>query len=65
MNVIENFVITSVEGDHISFRVQAHGGAERLARALRFEGLIEEERIDVSDFDIVQAVSTLDFFYSP
>jgi hypothetical protein len=65
MNVIENFVITSVEGDRISFRVQAHGGAERLARALRFEGLIEEERIDVSDFDIVQAVSTLDFFYSP
>ena len=65
MNVIENFVITTVEGDRISFRVQAHGGAERLARALRFEGLIEEERIDVSDFDIVQAVNTLDFFYNP
>ena len=65
MNVIENFVITTVEGDRISFRVLAHGGAERLARALRFEGLLEEERIDVSDFDIVQAVSTLDFFYNP
>ncbi len=65
INVIENFVITTVEGDRISFRVAVHGGAERLARALRFEGLIEEERIDVSDFDIVQAVSTLDFFYNP
>jgi hypothetical protein len=65
MNVIENFVITTVAGDRISFRVQAHGGAERLARALRFEGLIEEERIDVSDFDIVQAVNTLDFYYNP
>ena len=65
MNVIENFVVTTVEGDRISFRVLAHGGAERLARALRFEGLLEEERIDVSDFDIVQAVSTLDFFYNP
>ena len=65
MNIIDNFAITMVEGDRISFRVNAHGGAERLARALRFEGLIEEERIDMSDFDIDEPVTELDFFYSP
>jgi len=64
MNIIDNFTITTVEGDSISFRVSAHGGAERLARALRFEGLIEEERID-TDFGIDEPVTELDFFYSP
>jgi len=64
MNVIDSFVVTLVEGDRISFRVLAHGGAERLARALRFEGLIEEERID-SDLDLERELDTLDFFYSP
>jgi hypothetical protein len=65
MNVIDSFVISAVTGDRISFRVNAHGGAARLARALRFEGLIEEERIDVGDFDIDDSVSALNFFYSP
>ena len=65
MNVIENFSISTVEGERIGFRVNAHGGAVRLARALRFEGLIEEERIDVGNFDIEDPVSTLDFYYSP
>ncbi len=64
MNVIDSFVVTLVEGDRISFRVLAHGGAERLARALRFAGLIEEERID-SDLDFEPELDTLDFFYSP
>ncbi len=65
MNVIENFAISTVEGDRISFRVDAHGGAERLARALRFQGLIEEERIDDGDFDFEDTAIALDFFYSP
>jgi hypothetical protein len=64
MNVIDSFVVTFVEGDRISFRVLAHGGAERLARALRFAGLIEEERID-RDLDFDPELDTLDFFYSP
>ncbi len=65
MNVIESFVVTTVEGDRISFRVLAHGGAERLARALRFVGFIEEERIDVGPFGIEESLSSLDFFYNP
>ena len=65
MNIIDHFAITIVAGDRVSFRVNAHGGAERLARALRFEGLIEEERIDVSDFGIEDPVTELDFYYSP
>ena len=71
MNVIDNFAITEVAGDRISFRVNAHGGASRLARALRFEGLIEQERIDMSDFDdmgdfdIDERLTSLDFFFNP
>ena len=64
MNIIDNFAIMTVAGDRISFRVNAHGGAERLARALRFEGFIEEERID-NDFGIDEPVSELNFFYNP
>ena len=64
MNVIDSFAISSVAGDRTSFRVNAHGGAERLARALRFEGFIEEERID-KDFGSEEPITELDFFYSP
>jgi hypothetical protein len=65
MNVVESYTVSAVAGDRISFRVAAHGGATRLARALRFEGLLEEERIDVDDFGIDDPVNSLDFFYSP
>ena len=65
MNIIETFAITSVDGDLISFRVSAHGGVERLARALRLEGLIEEERVDVGDFEFEDAIRSLNFFYNP
>jgi len=64
LNIIDSFAITMVAGDRMSFRVNAHGGAERLARALRFEGFIEEERID-NDFGIDEPVTDLEFFYDP
>lgn len=69
LNVVEAFTITAVEGDRIRYRVNAHGGAERLARALRLSGLIEQERIDGSDFPGMSPddslLGSLEFFYSP
>jgi hypothetical protein len=58
LTVVESFAITEVEGDRIRYRVVVHGGADRLSRALRFNGLIEENGFDSLD-------STLEFFYSP
>lgn len=46
IEVVERLVIDSVAGDTITFEVDVRGGAERLARALRFAGLLEAERID-------------------
>lgn len=70
LNVVEQFSVTGVEGDRLSFRVTAHGGTARLARALRVAGLVEEDRFDMPDFGSPQqapAVQTdeLHFFYSP
>ncbi len=69
LNVIENFSITSVEGERISYRVEAHGGAERLARALRLSGLIEQDTIEQDFMDddsyMRETLLALDFFYSP
>lgn len=64
MNVIETLVITEVEGDRIQYRVDAHGGAERLARSLRLAGLVEQDRID-SGFPSETFSESLDFYYSP
>ena len=36
-------MLTEVAGDRVSYRVEVRGGAERLSRALRFNGLIEQE----------------------
>ena len=65
LNVVESFAITSVAGDRILYRVEAHGGAERLARALRLGGLIEQDRFDSAPFPEAPPVATLEFFYSP
>lgn len=70
INLIDRYVITEVAADRISFEVTAHGGASRLARALRFVGLIEQERIDTSGFGLGETAprgneqATLDFFFS-
>jgi len=69
LNVVEGFTITAVEGDRIRYRVNAHGGAERLARALRLSGLIEQERIDSGGLPSMSPgdslIGSLEFFYSP
>lgn len=67
INVIEALAITEVAGDRIRYRVTAHGGAERLARALRFEGLIEQDRIAMGGADDGPRMSneSLEFFYQP
>jgi hypothetical protein len=64
MNVVETFIITQVEGDRIQYRVDAHGGAERLARSLRLAGLLEQDRIETGFADNSFGES-LDFYYSP
>jgi hypothetical protein len=63
--VIEQFSIVEVEGDRIRFRVEAVGGAERLRRALRFGGLIEQNGFEGDRFGIDPYEQTLEFFYSP
>ncbi len=65
LNVVESFAIASVEGDRILYRVEAHGGAERLARALRLSGLIEQDRFENAPFPADSPAAALEFFYSP
>jgi hypothetical protein len=43
---IENFAVTEVVGDRVSYRVEVRGGAARLGRVLRFGGLIEQDEPD-------------------
>jgi hypothetical protein len=64
-SLIESFSISKVAGDRITYRVEARGGAERLRRALRFNGLIEQNGFDGDRFSMNSFGSTLDFFYSP
>ena len=60
VSLIEGFTLTEVAGDRVSYRVEVRGGAERLSRALRFNGLIEQESTDpLLDAD------ALEFYYSP
>lgn len=68
-NVIENFAISEVVADRMRFRVEAVGGLERLRRALRFGGLIEQngfdgDRIRSESLDPTLNAS-LDFYFSP
>ena len=60
VSLIEHFAVTEVSGDRVSYRVDVRGGAERLGRALRFNGLVEQERMDST-----RPAATLEFFYSP
>ena len=60
ISLIEDFRVTEVAGDRISYRVEVRGGADRLARALRFNGLIEQDSPDQT-----LPLSSLEFYYSP
>jgi hypothetical protein len=56
---IERFSVKEVVGDRVSYQVDVRGGADRLSRALRFNGLIEQ-----TDDDPLRGPSELEFFYS-
>jgi hypothetical protein len=60
MSIIERYAITEVSGDRISYRVEVRGGQDRLSRALRFAGLLEQDLPDPS-----RPEAALEFFYSP
>lgn len=63
VSLIETFIIIEVAGDRVTYRVDVRGGAERLRRALRFNGLVEQELL--SDFGDIEPSSSLEFFYAP
>ena len=65
VSVIDSFSVAEVNGDTIRLKVNAFGGAERLARALRLAGLLEEERFDPPVGFDAPAPDTLDFYYNP
>ncbi len=63
ISLIEAYRVTQVAGDRVTCRVDIRGGEERLRRALRFNGLVEQEML--SDFDDTLSTSDLEFYYSP
>lgn len=64
IEAIERFAIEEVVGDRIRYSVDVRGGAERLARALRFAGFLESERvIDTLDVGLPESDASLEFFY--
>ena len=54
-----------LEGDQIRYRIEAIGGIDRLRRALRISGLIEQNGFDGDRFGIDPLDRTLNFFYNP
>lgn len=65
-NIIDRFAVTRVEGDSLHYDVAVHGGSERLRRALRFGGLLEEDDERVEFLGSPDPLSQeLKFFYNP
>ncbi len=70
LGLIDSFAIVEVSRDSILYRVAAHGGSERLRRALTFNGLIEQRPGAADAYDrgsplVPSDEATLEFFYSP
>ncbi len=63
LSLIDNFAITEVGDDTILYQVDAHGGAERLRRALRFNGLIEQSDFGSDAVFDGSPTGALEFFY--
>ena len=57
LSLIEGFYINEVAGDVVSYQVEIRGGADRLRRALRFAGLIEQ------DNDFSSPENALEFYF--
>jgi hypothetical protein len=64
-SLIESFSVNEVSGDRVRYKIEARGGAERLRRALRFNGLIEQNGYDGDRFSMNSQQAGLEFFYSP
>ena len=64
LTVIESIAIAEVRGDQVLYRVEAHGGAERLRRALRFSGLIEQNGFETGSIPMDSFNPSLEFFFS-
>jgi len=64
-SVIESFSVSEVAGDRVRYKVEARGGSDRLRRALRFNGLIEQNGFDGDRFSMNSLEAALEFFYSP
>ena len=55
-----------MDGDRIVYNVDAHGGAQRLRRALRIGSLVEQGGPGVGIRGVDESMApTLEFFYSP
>ena len=65
LNVIDGFAIIEVEADRVHYRVEALGGAARLGRALRVNGLIEQNGFEGDRLPVDPTSAALEFFYSP
>jgi len=63
LSLIESVRVSEVAGDTVSYQVEVRGGAERLRRALRFAGLIEQ--VGPDDIGGPDPSLALEFFYSP
>lgn len=63
VSLIENFRIAEVAGDSVSYQIEVRGGADRLRRALRFAGLLEQA--DSADYRDLEPETALEFFYNP
>lgn len=64
LRIIERIAIVEVAGDRVLYRVEARGGSERLRRALRFSGLIEQNAGFDGRFAPDSAGVPLEYFYS-
>jgi hypothetical protein len=63
VSLIESFKISAVAGDVVSYRIEVRGGADRLRRALRFAGLLEQ--VDDGNFGGLEPSVALEFFFNP
>lgn len=70
LGLINSYRIVEVDNDSIVYRVDAHGGADRLRRALSFNGLIEQRDDGFGSTTgalshVQSGQNLLEFFYSP
>jgi hypothetical protein len=63
ISLVESFRVAEVAGDVVSYQIDIRGGADRLRRALRFAGLLEQNGSD--DSSGYEPATALEFFYNP